>query len=149
MSTKSSIAHGPNFHLYWNFLEDADVYLELEGVKFEASENRIKVAIPLEIWEVIRQYSAVDLSFADKSDDELCQHVKFEVQERIKEYAAASEQKRKSLKISGLQTYGTVDSSQDEQIARGMSHFTELRQRQAKIKQDILELMKMQHRSTK
>jgi hypothetical protein len=43
MSTKSTIAYGRNFHLYHEALDEDYVYLELEGTKFEASYNRVKL----------------------------------------------------------------------------------------------------------
>ena len=62
MSTKSSIACGPNFHLYHEAFEQDAVYLELEQAFFEASPNKVTVAIPVVIWEVIRQHAGADLS---------------------------------------------------------------------------------------
>jgi hypothetical protein len=40
MSTKSTIVSGPTFHLYNDLADEDSVYLELEGVGFEASYNR-------------------------------------------------------------------------------------------------------------
>ncbi len=37
MSTKSTLTHGPTFHLYNEVFDERTVYLELEGVPFEAS----------------------------------------------------------------------------------------------------------------
>ena len=68
MSTKSTIAYGSTFHLYHEALDENHVYLELEQVEFEASYNRVMVPIPVHIWEVIRQYPGIDLSWAEKSD---------------------------------------------------------------------------------
>ena len=61
MSTKSTIAHGRNFHFYHEALDEDYVYLELEGTKFEASYNRVMVPIPVHVWEVIRRYPGSDL----------------------------------------------------------------------------------------
>ena len=61
MSTKSSIAYGPTFHLYNEALDEDYVYLEMEGVQFEASYNRVMVPIPMHIWEYIRQFPGIDL----------------------------------------------------------------------------------------
>lgn len=38
---------------------------------FEASYNRVMVPIPVHIWEVIRQYPGLDLSWANKSDQNI------------------------------------------------------------------------------
>src|SRR5574343_478775 len=83
MSTKSSIACGPNFHLYHEAFEQDAVYLELEQAFFEASPDKVTVAIPVVVWEVIRQYAGADLSWAAKSDEEIRQWVEHEVDERI------------------------------------------------------------------
>ena len=49
MSTKITIAHGRNFHLYQEALDEDHVHLELEGIKFEASYNRVMVPIPVHV----------------------------------------------------------------------------------------------------
>jgi hypothetical protein len=143
MSTKSSLAYGPHFHLYSEMGDADNVYLELEGVEFETSERRVMMAIPVAVWEVIRQHTAVDLSFADKSDDDIQQLVESAVHERTIRYAQASEREKKSLKLSGVIIYGAADFSQGAQIARGWEYYTRLRQRQSKIKQDIETLSKL------
>lgn len=141
MSTKATIAHGKNFHLYHEALDDRYVYLELEDVPFEASYNRVMVPIPTHIWEVIRKYPGVDLSLVDKTDDELRAEVERNVDERIAEYGRLDDQKRRGLfRIFGSLTYGEVDSPREQQIERGVNHFLELRERQRQIKQAIEEL---------
>src|SRR5437016_35336 len=86
MSTKSTIAHGDDFHLYHEIFEDDFVYLELEGVEFRATRDRVMVPIPLAVWEVIRKRGGADLSLAAKSDEELRLLVGRVVDERIAEY---------------------------------------------------------------
>ena len=54
MSTKCTIKHGDDFHLYSDLVDQYDeknaaeppVYLRLSGVEFEASNREITVAIP-------------------------------------------------------------------------------------------------------
>ena len=140
MLTKSSIARGPNFHLYSEWSKENEVYLELEGVEFEARKNRVNVAIPIAIWEVIRRYPGVDLSMADISDVKMRQAVEYAVQERSRRYAQADEHVKRVLNLTGLLIFGAADTSQDEQIARGWEYYTQLRKRQRKIKQDIADL---------
>jgi hypothetical protein len=141
MSTKATIAHGKNFHFYHEALDDRYVYLELEDVPFEASSNRVMVPIPTHIWEVIRRYPGVDLSLADKTDDELRAQVERNVDERIAEYSRLDDQKRRGLfRVFGSLTYGEVDSPREQQVEKGVSHFLELRKRQRQIKQAIEEL---------
>lgn len=143
MSTKSSIVHGLNFHLYTDLLVEATVYLELEGVAFETGKNRLKVAIPEAVWEVMRQYSCVDLSMADLSDDKMRQIVESAVRERSSRYAQADESKKPIVSLTGLLIYGAVDAAQDEQIARGLAYYAQLRHRQRRTGQDIADLRQM------
>jgi hypothetical protein len=45
MSTKETIASGPNFRLYCELPDEDTVYLELEGQPFEASQQHVTVSI--------------------------------------------------------------------------------------------------------
>jgi hypothetical protein len=147
MSTKSTLASGPNFQLYTDLFDHAGVYLEMAGVKFESSNDWVKVAIPFPIWEVVRQYAAVDLSMADKTDKEIWQMVESEVDHRIKRYAQAKEHEKSLVSMAGSLVYGAADTSREEQIVNGLDYYTELRERQSKIKLGILELQRLQRQS--
>lgn len=146
MSTKSTIAHGPNFHLYHEAFDQSHVYLEVEGTQFEASYNRVMVPIPAHIWEVIRQYAGVDLRYAEKTDEELRQYVEREVDERLEKYAQASEKSRALISVLGSIAFGTADLTREEQIAQGLAYFTKTREHQQQITQAIGELEKMNRR---
>ena len=146
MSTKSTIAHGPTFHFYHEVLDDDYVYLELEGVQFEAGYNRVMVPIPVHIWEVIRQYPGVDLSFAEKTDEDLRRYVEQEVNERIKRYQEAHERGRGLVRLFGALAYGSADEPREQQIAAGLAHFTKVREHQRQIKEAIIELEKQNRR---
>lgn len=50
MSTKSTISHGNTYHLYEEMFDVSNVYLEIEKVEFEASNNHVQVQIPIKIW---------------------------------------------------------------------------------------------------
>ena len=138
MSTKASIAYGNNFHLYHECFDEENVYLELEGIEFNASPNRVTVTIPVAIWETIRQHRVVDLSYADKSDEEIKIMVEEQVECKIKKYLAASEEKQQNfVSLSGSMCYGMVDLPRDEQIKKGMEYYFELRERQLTVKNQI------------
>ena len=62
MSTKSTIAHGRNFHLYHEALDEDYVYLELEGTKFEASYNRVMIPIPVHVGRLFAATQVLILS---------------------------------------------------------------------------------------
>jgi hypothetical protein len=89
MSTTITIAHGRNFHLYHEALDEDCVYLELEGTKLEASYNRVLVPIPVHVWEVIRRHPGIDLKYADRTDAEIRRYVEREVDQRLKLYEEA------------------------------------------------------------
>lgn len=66
----------------------------------EASPDRVTVAIPVVVWEVIRQYAGADLSWAAKTDEEIQQWVENEVDERIA-LSQAGTANNAFLRISG------------------------------------------------
>lgn len=138
MSTKATIAYGPNFHFYHEVLDDDYVYLELEGVPFEAGYNRVMVPIPVHIWEVIRTYAGVDLSFAEKTDEEIRIYVEEHIDERIARYEAAENEKGKALiALLGSIPFGGADDPRDEQLARGLRYYERMREHQRQVKQAI------------
>ena len=140
MSTKATIAHGRNFHLYHEVLDEDNVYLELEGTQFEAGYNRVMVLIPVHVWEVIRQYPGIDLRYADKTDAELSQFVEKQVDDRIKQYAEADERARGLVSLFGSLAFGAADEPREQQIASGLDYFSKVRTHQLQIKQAIAEL---------
>lgn len=58
MSTKSTIIYGDGFHLYTELFDGKHVFLELSAVEFIATPGAVTVAIPLPVWECIREYQA-------------------------------------------------------------------------------------------
>ena len=140
MSTKATIAHGSNFHLYHEVFDEDNVYFELEGTQFEAGYNRVMVPIPVHVWEVIRQYPGIDLTYADKTDAKLSQLVEQQVDDRIKQYAEADEKAKGLVSLSGSLAFGAPDKPREQQIAAGLAYFSEVRTHQLQIKQAIAEL---------
>lgn len=133
MSTKTTIAHGPTFHFYHEVVDEDHVYLRLEQVQFEAGSNRVMVPIPVHIWEVIRGYPGVDLSLAEKTDEELLAEVVRAVDKRIADYDAAEGQAHALVALSGILVFDSVEASRDEQIEAGMRYYREQRERQRQI----------------
>lgn len=140
MSTKATIAYGPNFHLYHEALDEDYVYLELEGTQFEASYNRVMVPIPVHIWEVIRRYPGIDLRYADKTDEELRAYVAHEVDDRIRYYEQAAERAKGLASLSGALAFGPADQPREQQIAVGIEYFTKVREHQQQVKEAIAKL---------
>jgi hypothetical protein len=94
MSTRATIAHGKNFHFYHEVFDDNHVYLEQEGMEFEAGYQRVMVSIPIHIWETIRHLGAARLDLVNHTDEDLLAMVEAKVDERIAEY---QREKRLSL----------------------------------------------------
>lgn len=132
MSTKSTIACGPEFHFYTDLMdEECTYYLEMKYVdaKFVA-----KIEIPAHIWENIRTLAPVDLSLVNKTDDELYKMVEKEVDERIAQYNLEKDENlRGFLSFFGSALFGGADSPKEEQINKGIEYYTKERDKQQKI----------------
>lgn len=149
MSTKSTVAYGPNFHLYQEVGDENFIYLSLEGVSFEATYNRVMVPIPVHIWEVIHQYPGTDLSWSDQTDEEIESYVEQEVNERLIGYEQAeNDQHRGLIALCGSLIYGSADSPRQEQLEQGVAYFKRLREHQQQIKQAIEALEKTNNKKT-
>ena len=141
MSTKETVAYGKNFHLYKEVLDKDFIYLEIEGVQFEASYGRVMMPIPVHIWEVIRQYKGVDLSWAETTKEEIVRYVEQKVDKRIQEYQQAENDKNKRLiALLGSIPYGRADTPRGQQIERGITYFQNLKKHQIQVKDAIAEL---------
>jgi hypothetical protein len=141
MSTKSTMIYGPTFHLYHDLVDEDAVYLELEGVRFEANYNRVVVSIPVHIWEVIRTYAGVDLTWAEWSDEDLRASVERRVDERLARAAHAGSDA--VARLMGAAIYGDLDAPRDEQIARELRHAERERIHQRQIVAAIEELRQL------
>jgi hypothetical protein len=143
MSTKETIASGPNFRLYRELLDEDSIYLELEGQPFEASQQRVTVSIPVTIWELIRRYPGSDLAFADQTDAQLRQYVEQQVDARIQQYHEATPERRQMFAAFGAIPYGTADLPREQQIGAGIDYYTRMREHQRQIVHAIAELERM------
>jgi hypothetical protein len=146
MSTKATIAHsmkpGADFHFYHEVFDDEAVYLELrgEGLEYEAGPDRVRVRIPIEVWEVIRERGAADLRFAGWTDEDIARHVEAEVDRRIAEYQALREDRQqKSWLLFG------ADRPREEQLAGRIDEVRELRDQQ-NARKDRIETLRAEQR---
>lgn len=140
MSTKSSIAHGSNFHLYHEVFDNEMVYLELEKAIFEACPDRVTVGIPVVVWEVIRQMPGADLSWAAKSDEEIRSYVEKEVGKRIA-INQGENSKMKAFLGFHNRLFGDVNTPKAEQIACGVAHYSKVRGEQRDMLMQINDLL--------
>ena len=144
MSTKCSLTHGPGFHLYREAFDDDNVYLEVEGTHFEAAYNRVMLPIPVHVWEVIRRCQGTYYEYVDKSDAELRDMVERGVDERLNLHEDASERVAPRHRFSGMLIFGSIDAPREEQIAKGITHFTQIREHQRQIRRAVDELEQLQ-----
>ncbi len=121
MTTKLTLAFGPQFHLYHAARDDDQVYLELSGVTVVLTTRCVVVPIPIPVWEVIRQYPGVDLSLAELSDAAL---------RRVAEQQVAT---------GG----GLADVPREAQIARELATLKAQREQQRRIRQAIQALERL------
>lgn len=127
MSTKSTLAIGKTFHFYHDLVNKDCVYLEMEGVEFQAGYNYVRVPIPVHIWEVIRKLSAVDFTLADTEDWKIEEMVAQAVDERIAAFKAGK------YFEAVVSCYGGPDLSREEQVEKGLKYY-------AKRKKHLLEI---------
>lgn len=55
MSTKITISHGKNYHLWEEIFDRSNVYLRVEGHEYETSNGKVMVQIPIEVWRSMIQ----------------------------------------------------------------------------------------------
>ncbi|MGI8469518.1 MAG: hypothetical protein ACR2N3_13805, partial [Pyrinomonadaceae bacterium] len=78
------------------------VYLDLRGdeIEFEIFPKSVMVRIPVSIWEVIRRTGAANFDLVEKTDEELLEMVKKEVDERVVKYEQRKQENSPSSFLS-------------------------------------------------
>lgn len=133
MTIKTTLAYGKSFHFYQEGLDNNYVYLELEDVPYDVGYRRLMVAIPIDIWEVIRLLASARLDLIDASDSDLMKQVEGGVDERIAIYVKARNtdpEKADILRFENSVIYGAADDDRDHQIMRGIEYYRTERDRQ-------------------
>jgi hypothetical protein len=136
MTVKGTLAYGKNFHFYHEALDNNHVYLELEDVSYDVGYRRIMVAIPIDVWEVIRGLGAAKFDLVNISDEELIRFVEERVDERIGRYQKAKSiapEEAERLKFSDSIMFGAMNDPKEQQIASGIRHFRTERDRQREV----------------
>ena len=100
MSTKSTITHGKDFHLYTDYEDGCTgVWLQLDqpgdfiAAGYSGKTTSVTLRIPLAVWEHLRQHSPADYSLADLTDAQLLAKAELQADEdraRYKELLAES-----------------------------------------------------------
>lgn len=130
MAEDSHILDGRNFRLYQDLYDrETGIFLELTGpaARFEASERRIQVRIPMEIFGVLRRVSFPDLSLVKASDREIQARVDADIRERIK-----ARRQGRGLS-SGWVVYGLPKDSEEQQHRRGLRFYRKRRREQRRV----------------
>lgn len=136
MTIKATLAYGKSFHFYHEALDNNHVYLEIEDVPYEAGYRRLMVAIPIDVWEVIRALGAAKLDLVNASDNELISMVERMVEERMTGYESARMSAPDSaewLKFSNSAVFGSMDKPQEQQVIRGIEYYKTERERQREV----------------
>jgi hypothetical protein len=139
MSTKSTLAHGDNFHFYKDYCDNDDS-VNLQITSNCSCKHSHHINIPPEIWECIRQVPAINFEFIDKTDDDILKLVEEEVDERLKDYNAATTEREKAFcALFASAIYGDPDDPRDTQIQEGVSYYTNKRNKELQIKEKMKE----------
>lgn len=142
MTIKATLAYGRNFHFYHEALDNNHVYLELEDVSYDPGYRRVMVAIPIDVWEVIRGLGAAKLNLINASDEELTNIVEEKVAGRIAEYEAAkrtSPEEAERTRFNDSLLFGAVDDTREQQTTRGVQYYKTERARQREISARIMQ----------
>lgn len=137
MTVKATLAYGKNFHFYHEAFDNNHVYLELEDVSYDAGYRRLMVAIPIDVWEVIRGLAPAELDLANASDEELIRLVEERVSKRIAEYDAArrtSPEEADRLRFIDSVMFGAADEMREQQMTRGVEYYKTERNRQCEVR---------------
>jgi len=134
MSTKYSITNGDNYHLYREVGIPDPVYLQINKTHFEATPEHITVAIPLYIWESIRQFQVADFEWVDKSDADIEQHAQQVIKQRLHDHQHAESRTRIVAACTGLMIYGDIEKPEEVQVATTIAYYKGLREQQQKVR---------------
>lgn len=136
MTIRTTLAYGRSFHFYKEAHNDNYVYLELEDIPYDAGYRRVMVAIPVDIWEVIRGLGGANLDLVNSTDEDLIRIVESKVRDRMSKYEsirASTPEKAELFRFSDSVIFGAADETQDRQLARGFEYYKTERQRQREI----------------
>jgi len=127
MSTKRTLACGDDFHFYEDYYEPGFLFL-----KQTSPVGEMTMKIPLPIWETIRQYKIL-MDVVDLSDEQICDRVKSEVDERISDYENASTPHKGLFKVFGSEVYGLASDPRESQLEAGFKFYAYERTKQQEI----------------
>jgi hypothetical protein len=133
MPPRTTLAYGRSFHFYKEARNNDYVYLELEDIAYDAGYRRVMIAIPVDVWEVIRGLGGTNLDLVNATDDELARIVESRVTERISHYESVRIQTPEEAHIfrfSDSEVFGAADEPREQQLARGIEYYKTERRHQ-------------------
>lgn len=136
MTIKATLAYGRNFHFYHEALDNNHVYLELEDVSYDVGYRRVMIAIPIDVWEVIRALGAAKFDLINASDEELGHLVEALVDARIAEYERiklSDPEQATRLRFSNVVEFGAADKPREQQLFKGVEYYRTERDRQREV----------------
>ena len=136
MTVKATLAYGNSFHFYHDALDNNHVYLELEDVPYEVGYRRVLVAIPIDVWEVVRGLGAAKLDLVNASDEDIAGMVARAVDERMAEYERvqfSDREEAERLRFNDSLVFGAADTSRERQVMRGIEYYNTERERQREV----------------
>lgn len=142
VSTKSTIAYGPDFHLYHEMMEDDAVYLQIEGQEFKATPDKVTLKIPVAVWEHIRQFKGFHPDYHLLDDQQILDTATQAVEHRIQRYLEADERHRGWITLEGFMIYGEATATADQQVRDGVEFMTKKRNHERAILAQIEALNK-------
>jgi hypothetical protein len=136
MTLKTTLAYGRNFHFYQEALNNNYVYLELKDIPYDVGYRRLMIAIPIDIWETIRDLGAASFDLVNSSDTDLMERVVRKVDERIAGYQriiSSTPERANMLRFENSVVFGTADETREQQIRKGMIFYKTERERQREV----------------
>ena len=143
MSTKCTIKYSNgkpfDFHFYNEVADEENVYLQLNDAdcveKFD--KYGITVRIPIEVWQVIREYNKI-FRYAYMTDGDIEYKVIIDVDERIEKHKEDPE--NWIINLHASLCYGLPSEPREKQIEAGIKFWTHVRDREAEIVEKIKEI---------
>ncbi len=143
MSTKCSIAHGDEFHLYNECWEDDCVYLRLNTLRgLTVEEGQVTLRIPIHVWECVRQHPGTSLRLATMTTAQVRAEVEKETDALIRDYATARKDHKTTKQYLGFMKDWGANKSRHEQVATALKKRLAERARQRRIVARVAKLTK-------
>jgi hypothetical protein len=127
VSTRTTLWHNEDFHLYQEGFDEENVYLEIRSRYFES----LIFKLPLMAWKEMRQHTIQPMErYLDFSDEELRAEAEREVDEHRRELAGQPDSPFKGF--LGSFTFGPKDSSREEMIEHFLNRYWPESRREAR-----------------